>query len=77
MILMCLGKLHRKIHNLAHPFEHVAHGGLIILIVLIVKLIAELVFFIKLQLNSYVIVLGFIGTIAASLFLERKYLKRL
>lgn len=73
---MRLIELHEKLHKMAHPFEHMAHGGLVVVALLIAKLVAEVIFFVNLHLSILVILGSFILTTLSSLFVERKYLKK-
>lgn len=73
-----LMKLHLELHKLMHPFEHVAHGGLIMLLLIIIKYSIEFFFLISLQIvNMTFLIAGFAAAIICSLFIERKYLKKL
>lgn len=69
-------KLHRFLHQHAHPFEHLGHGAIVALVILgIVKLELFVTFLVYPKLRWAATIAGFAITIIASLYYERKILK--
>ena len=68
-------RLHKFLHAHAHPFEHLSHGAIAVLIILgIIKLELFVIFLTMPKLKWLAIVAGFIVTLLASLHYERNIL---
>lgn len=71
-----LWKTHLKLHKLAHPFEHIAHGGLIILLLFIIKSLLGIFFMLVFHLSAFILILSFALSTAGSVYAEKNYLKK-
>lgn len=69
-------ELHAWFHKHTHPFEHIAHGGLFVIIISLIKFVVEALLVITLHLSAVVLLGGFAGTAVTSLLVERKFLKK-
>ena len=69
-------ELHIKSHRLAHPFEHIAHGGLVLAAFMVAKTIAGILLITVVHISFLVLLAIFVSTTAASVFAERKFLKK-
>jgi len=77
MITKHIWRFHLSLHNAAHPFEHIAHGGIIVLLLFVIKIVMSMFFLITFHISMAILVASFVLTTIGSLFAERKYLKKL
>jgi len=75
MAIKSLIGLNLKLHKMMHPFDHFVHGGLVILIVWLVKLALSFFFAIAWHVNVTLLFICFVITTVTSVFAEAKILK--
>lgn len=75
MAIKSLIGFNQKLHKMMHPFDHFVHGGLVILIVWIVKLALSFFFAIAWHINATFLFIGFVITTVTSVFAEARLLK--